>query len=590
MVNFRIIRRVNAVSTIITSQKIVLCCTLFSALNKLLHKSVQLPNNDQNHSCESIMEAIGNIRNLAMREKFYKEILFEDRGKHRAIYETWYNEDKNGGRYITPKGKCDKYVAYNHTLSEEIPVNREIWDMRPKECSSEYKDLNYDELPSVSVIIPFHNENFATVMRTVHSLMYRSPRETLREILLVDDGSTDDLNCLKEELAKAVFTLPRVKLVRTVQREGSTVARLIGASYATSDILSYLDSHVEVNNHWLDPILRRIKQNEKVIVMSTMDTIDNDKFYYQKSYNTYTGTFNWKLEFYWTEISDRVKAQRRREIDPIPSAVMPAGAFALRRDWFIKLGMFDPHMRIWGVDDVEFSFRAWQCGSTIEMLPCSRVAHIFRNIPYSFGDNAGRVIYHNGVRTAEITLENYKKYFYAQAKQFTELNLNITSLRDRIKMKQEMKCRDFAWFMQNIVPEMPLPPEDAVYYEKIKMKSNEEKCLTLDSDTLNIRDCTSFNRSQFFYITKNGHLINMQSKLCIMLEKLNIIVDECSKVSNKWVYHGKYAHHISDKNFVFCLTAINSTEVKMTSCQSSDKSQRWKFTYHFSWNKKLSYL
>ena len=590
MLNFRIVKRVNYISAILIIQKVILCCTVLSALYKLLHKSAELPNHDQKFTYGTIKEAIGNIRMLAIKEKFYREILFEDRKKHYSIYETWFNEDEKSRKYIASRGKCYKYVAYNHTLSEEIPLNRDIWDMRHKDCAEEYKDLDYDSLPSVSVIIPFHNENLATIMRTVHTILYRSPAKTMHEIILVDDGSTDDMNCLKEELEKAVFTLPRVKLIRTVQREGSTVARLIGASYAMSDVLSYLDSHVEVNYQWLDPIVSRIKQNDKAIVMSMMDTIDNDKFSYVRSYGMYTGGFNWNLDFYWVEMGDRLKAQRHREIDPIPSAIMPAGAFALRRDWFIKLGMFDPHMRVWGVDDVEFSFRAWQCGATIEILPCSRVAHIFRYIPYSFGDDAGRVIYHNGVRTAEIALENYKKYFYAQAKQFTDLNLNKSSLLERIKMKQEMNCKDFKWFMQNVIPEMPLPPKNAAYYDQIKMKSNDEKCLKFDGNTINISDCVSQSPKQIFYISQEGHLIHMESKLCVIVEKLAIVLDECTKVSNVWVYNEKFVDHISDKNFVFCLTAINSTDVKMMSCHSSDKNQRWKFSYRFNWNNKLSYL
>lgn len=125
--------------------------------------------------------------------------------------------------------------GFNALGSDHIALNRSLKDLRPKDCKKK-KYLEY--LPTVSVILPFHNEHWSTLLRSVHSIVDRSPPELLKEVILADDFSTKDF--LKSDLDKYVvdnFPKGKVKVLRAQKREGLIRARLMGAKAATGEVL-----------------------------------------------------------------------------------------------------------------------------------------------------------------------------------------------------------------------------------------------------------------------------------------------------------------------------------------------------------------
>uniref|UniRef100_A0A665TIA6 Polypeptide N-acetylgalactosaminyltransferase 10-like n=1 Tax=Echeneis naucrates TaxID=173247 RepID=A0A665TIA6_ECHNA len=79
--------------------------------------------------------------------------------------------------------------GFNIYVSDRISLNRSVPDIRHPNCKQK---LYGEKLPNTSIIIPFHNEGWSSLLRTVHSVLNRSPPQLIAEVILVDDFSDKD--------------------------------------------------------------------------------------------------------------------------------------------------------------------------------------------------------------------------------------------------------------------------------------------------------------------------------------------------------------------------------------------------------------
>ena len=193
-------------------------------------------------------------------------------------------------------------------------------------------------------------------------------------------------------------------LIHTGKRVGLIRGRVLGVERAAAPVVTFLDSHCECSRGWLEPMLQRIADDPTVVVSPVIDIIDKSTFDYRPINEVLRGGFTWALNFKWISMTAKHQATRKSSISPVRSPTIAGGLFAIHKQFFKDIGLYDEHMDVWGGENLEFSFRVWQCGGTLEIHPCAHVGHVFRDQhPYSFpGGSASDTITKNLNRVAEV--------------------------------------------------------------------------------------------------------------------------------------------------------------------------------------------
>ncbi|XP_065172790.1 polypeptide N-acetylgalactosaminyltransferase 1-like, partial [Atheta coriaria] len=357
-----------------------------------------------------------------------------------------------------------KSVALNTVLSDRMPLNRSLRDPRHKGC----KEFHYDPNINASVIIIFYNELLSVILRTVWSVILQTPAHLLKEIILVNDASTEgDLN---EWLSHYIATRLKnhdVKLLPLQNRMGLIRARLHGARAATGDVLVFLDAHCEATKEWMEPLLSRIEAERTAVLVPIIDVIEADNLAYATNGETYqVGGFTWSGHFTWIDIQNEAD---KKTLAPVKSPTMAGGLFAIDRKYFWEVGSYDEQMDGWGGENLEMSFRIWQCGGRLETVPCSRVGHIFRDFhPYTFPDNKDT---HgiNTARLAHVWMDGYKRLFFMHQPTL-EHNPIVGDYTHRTQLRQKLRCKSFRWYLENVYPEKFVPDENVFAYGQVRNK------------------------------------------------------------------------------------------------------------------------
>uniref|UniRef100_A0A8C1VXR3 Polypeptide N-acetylgalactosaminyltransferase n=1 Tax=Cyprinus carpio TaxID=7962 RepID=A0A8C1VXR3_CYPCA len=443
-----------------------------------------------------------------------------------------------------------QYYGYNSYLSDRLSLDRAIPDLRPDGC----RNISYpSSLPQVSIIFIFVNEALSVILRSVHSVIHWTPSHLLKEIILVDDNSNNAE--LSEHLQRFVDETNQqrpnfIKVVRHDRQEGLIRSRVSGWRAATAPVVALFDAHVEFSVGW-------------------SVTLDFFKSFFDAS----TGH---KIIFIFTYVVHSVnslpnKQIRMNTIPPLP---------------FIQIIRYKEPGHSCVCNQV------WLCGGSVEVMPCSRIAHIERaHKPYT--EDLANHVRRNALRVAEVWMDEFKSHVYmAWNVPQQDSGIDIGDIRERKALRERLRCKPFSWFLKNIYSEMRTYTE-TIAYGVLRNSLRPDLCVDQGphSDNIPILYICHGLTPQNVYYTSSQQLhvgglsptIDDDDNKCLVDVNGRPRLLECSYASNKhmklsWLF--TQGGSIENRKSKHCLELVESTQVdhgyQLALQQCS--SQKWTIT------------
>ena len=209
--------------------------------------------------------------------------------------------------------------------------------------------------PDVSVVVPTWNR-VGTVSRMLDDLREQSLAPDRFEVIVVDDGSTDDT---VERLRATAWPFP----LRVIEQDhrGQAAALNLGAELAESETVLFLDDDMRSDPALLEEHVAARREHPDAVVLGHMDfELEPD-----------AGTLATRLALWWPVHYERLADDRT----PVTFMAAFSGNLSLPAELFRRVGGFATELpRSY---DVELGYRLHLAGASFIYAPTARSSQLF---------------------------------------------------------------------------------------------------------------------------------------------------------------------------------------------------------------------
>ena len=283
----------------------------------------------------------------------------------------------------------------------------------------------------LSVVIPTYNRLpiLQKCLRALEQQRLEAPI-TAYEVVLVDDGSTDDTVRWLQENAEA---FPHVRLVQQ-DHCGPAEGRNRGVDHARGDVIVFIDSDLVVTERFLLCHARRLKQTWQE---------RGDRLCF--TYGAVINTANFEQP-----------TSEPHKLRDLSWAYFATGNVAIDREVLERSGLFDTRFRLYGWEDLELGERLRRMG--VVLVRCPEAVGYHWHPPLSL-EQVPRLIAVEGER-AKMGLVFYRKHPTRRVRfiiQFTVLHRLLWELLTLGGLLNERSLRPLlAWLIRRGQPALAM--------------------------------------------------------------------------------------------------------------------------------------
>ncbi|XP_062601249.1 polypeptide N-acetylgalactosaminyltransferase 2-like [Saccostrea cucullata] len=453
--------------------------------------------------------------------------------------------------------------GYNANKSLHIPWNRTIPERRPQSCRHLRKPSK--SLPSASIIITLQNEAPSVVLRMVMSILRCSSPSLIKEIILID-SSEDETDVYHRSLS----AIPNVYFHTQPGVKGLVAGLLLGVAKSSGEVLVLMTAPGEVTAGWLEPLLERIHRRPNLIVSPVVDFIHFETFESESTNTNQKAVFDWSLSVKWQQLT---AAESNK---PILSPLIEGKIIAIERKHFLKLGQIDPDLENIATASLELSLKSWLCGGTVEIIPCSHVGIIRKKKRAVTQNSKSLSVVRDLRRVAEVWLDGYKRYFYASRP--SARMTSHGSVAERRKLRKQLKCRPFKWYLDHVLPQLRPPSDEDFVYGRIRQGSG--MCMDIARGHVpvmaSLSECSEEKSSQEWTWKKKGMIKNNGMCLTADVKETHgyVLMQYCNGASSQlWFRQNNMIVHEPSKQ---CIDSHKADiGLVLSDCDGFIQSQQW---------------